>query len=147
VLGCTFFGARLLKKFNVRFLSTRNNRAWADRTGVIIMATLLGELYYFRDEMEHDPLNIVVAGYLSYRNLVSNPRKVELDDFLARACRQFSPANFEYVLGLLDEALVATPSMATHLVHLALVLLANHPHSKPLIDLCPSTVFLQPRCL
>ena len=117
-----------------------------DRTGVVIMATLLGELH-FRHETERDALSTVAAGYLSYRNLVSGPGKAELDGFLGRACRQFSPANFEYLLGLLDEALVATPSMAVDLVHLAQVLLGNHPHSKPLIHLCSLPFFHKPCCM
>ena len=95
------------------------------------MAILLRELH-FQGEVGRDALDIIVAGYLSCRKLVSSSGKVELDDFLAKACREFTPVNFEYVLGLLDEALVAAPSMAADLVHLALVLLGNHPHSQSL---------------
>lgn len=105
---------------------------WTDRTGAMVVAILLAELHY-QDEMErNDTLNVVIAGYISYRRILSTSGQAELDDFISKACRQISPANFEYVLCLLEEALSKPSPIASDFVHLATVLLGNHPQSRSL---------------
>jgi len=111
---------------------------WADRIGAMIVAILLAELHYGDGIERNDSLDMVLASYIVYRRILSESGKAELDDFVSKACRQLSPANFEYVLGLLDEALSKPSPIAGSLVHLATVLLGHHPQSKPLSK--PSTV-------
>ncbi|KAF5337392.1 hypothetical protein D9611_003253 [Ephemerocybe angulata] len=128
----TFFGTQLVNKFNLKFLSIQEifTGEWTDKTAVMVIAILLQELRY-RDEMaKNDQLNVVVAAYVAYRRVLSPSGQTEQDDFISKACRQLSPASFEHVLSLLEEAISKdsnASTMATDLVHLASVLLRDHP--------------------
>lgn len=59
--------------------------------------------------------------------------KASLDQVVSKACRQFSPAGFEYVLSLLDGALSSDLNDSidsSELVHLGSILLRDHPPSQ-----------------
>ncbi|KAJ2928969.1 hypothetical protein H1R20_g8232, partial [Candolleomyces eurysporus] len=127
-----YFGPQLVRRFGTGFVEGLQGMSsdWTGRTVTMVIAILLQELHYRDVMLQNDQLGLVVATYVSQWKHLSLAGKASLDHVVSKACRQFSPAGFEYVLSLLDGALSSDFNESidsSELVHLGSILLRDHP--------------------
>ncbi|KAJ6604425.1 Urb2/Npa2 family-domain-containing protein [Mycena vulgaris] len=110
-------------------------------------AILTEELRWLPDGGRLPQLGVILATYVSLARLVGPNGQTQLDQLLSQTCNTLSVAEFCHVMDLTSECLSDTahsPQDKPHLVHMAALLLSEHPpstlkHTQTFLTTCLNT--------
>ncbi|KAF9014945.1 Urb2/Npa2 family-domain-containing protein [Cyathus striatus] len=100
-----------------------------DSACISAFSIILKEIDYLKVNVER--LDMMTASYIAFATALQTKRLKELDARLSRTSQRLLPEEFGYLLRLVSESLRANAagSQLQHLVHLAKILLRNHPQN------------------
>jgi len=149
----TFIGRRLVSRVIALIGEIPSHSDKLDSICVATLSILLEEIHFCSNDQKPSQIDFVVAAYTVFCPVMQQPGQSRLsllimpltlslgqqrsDKCIGKICKVLSPTFFSHVLGLVSNSLSAaesSPNVRVQLVHLATVLLRDHPQSTCLHD-------------
>lgn len=128
----TFIGRRLVSRVLALIGEIPSRSGKLDSICVATFSILLEEFHFCSDDQKPSQIDFAVATYTVFCPVMQQLGQQQSDKCIGKICKVLSPTDFSHVLGLVSNSLSAaesSPNVRAQLVHLATVLLRDHPQN------------------
>ncbi|KIK02308.1 hypothetical protein K443DRAFT_523442 [Laccaria amethystina LaAM-08-1] len=128
----TFIGRRLVSRVIALIGEIPSRSGELDSICVATLSILLEEFHFCSNDQKPSQIDFAVATYTVFCPVMQQPGQQQSDKCIGKICKILSPTDFSHVLGLVSNSLSAAESslnVRVQLVHLASVLLRDHPQN------------------